>query len=81
MTFCTIRSRERLLAKQDEDVNWGKLAGIGLQVAVGVVVGLVVGRWLDNRYGWTPRGTIIGMMLGLAGGLYLLIREGIRINK
>jgi F0F1-type ATP synthase assembly protein I len=80
VTFCTIR-RESALAKQDEDVNWGKLAGIGLQVAVGVVVGLVVGRWLDNRYGWTPRGTIIGMMLGLAGGLYLLIREGIRINK
>jgi hypothetical protein len=69
------------LPKDEPDVNWGKMAGIGLQVGVGVALGVIVGHWLDQRYGWTPRATLIGMFLGLAGGMYLLIREGIRANK
>ena len=73
--------RERALAKKDDDVNWGKMAGIGLQVAVGVTIGYFVGRWLDRRYGWTPRGMMTGSMIGLAGGMYLLIKDAIRINK
>ncbi len=68
------------LAK-DDDTNWARLAAMGLETAVGVALGLFIGRWLDDRYGWTPRATIIGALVGLAGGLYLLIREGIRANK
>jgi F0F1-type ATP synthase assembly protein I len=37
--------------------------------------------WLDKRFGWAPKGVIIGSLVGLAGGLYLLIKEAIRINK
>lgn len=66
---------------KDDDVNWGHLAGIGLQMAVGVVLGLVVGHWLDKRFGWESRGTLIGLFVGLAGGMYLLIKDAIRINK
>ena len=66
---------------RDDDVNWGHLAGIGLQVAVGVFLGLIVGRWLDRRYHWDPWGALIGAMLGLASGLYLLIKDAIKINK
>ena len=52
----------------------------GLQILVGVGLGYLVGRWLDARYGWT-NGVVIGSLLGLAGGLYLLIKDAIRINK
>src|SRR5947207_1960090 len=52
---------------RDDDVNWGKFAGIGLQIAVGVALGYVIGHWLDVRYGWQSRGVVIGTMLGLAG--------------
>jgi F0F1-type ATP synthase assembly protein I len=40
-----------------------------------------VGWWLDQRYGWSPRGATVGSLIGLAGGLYLLIKDAIRINK
>jgi F0F1-type ATP synthase assembly protein I len=40
-----------------------------------------VGAWLDRRYGWTPWGVIAGTMIGLAAGLYLLIKEALRMNK
>ena len=65
----------------DHDTNWGRFLGIGLEVAIGVILGLVVGRFLDRRYNWEPWGTLVCVMLGLAAGMYLLIKEGIRANK
>jgi F0F1-type ATP synthase assembly protein I len=66
--------------KRADEQN-ANLAMVGLQVAVGVGVGYAIGWWLDRRFGWGNKGVIIGSMLGLAGGLYLLIKDAIRINK
>ena len=64
-----------------EDQNWGRYAGIGLEICAGVLLGVLVGYWLDSRYGWTPIGTLIGSLLGIAGGMYLVIRQAMRMNK
>ena len=70
------------MAKKDDDrSDAANLATVGLQVAVGVALGFAIGYWLDKKYGWAPKGEIIGSMVGLAGGLYLLIKDAIRINK
>jgi ATP synthase protein I len=63
------------------DQNWGQYLGIGLQIGVGTALGYFVGSWLDRRYGWGPWGTLVGAMLGLASGMYLMIRDAIRMNK
>ena len=65
----------------ENEPSWGHYLGLGLQVAVGAVLGLVIGQWLDHRYGWGDKATLIGVGLGIAAGMYLLIREGIRANK
>jgi len=52
----------------------------GLQILVGVGLGYLVGLWLQRRYGWS-QAVVVGSLLGLAGGLYLLIKDAIRINK
>jgi F0F1-type ATP synthase assembly protein I len=65
----------------DNDANWGKYLGIGLEMAIGALLGYFVGRWLDNRYGWSPWGVMIGSMTGVAAGMYMLIKEGIAMNK
>jgi ATP synthase protein I len=67
--------------RPDDRVQHANMAMVGLQVAIGVALGLIVGTWLDKRYGWSPWGSTIGAMVGLAGGLYLLIKEAFRINK
>ena len=67
--------------QQDDDSNWGRFVGVGLQVALGVGLGVTVGLWLDRKLGWSPVGVIACSMLGLAGGMYLLIKDVMRMNK
>ena len=69
------------MPKRPDDVEWGRYLGVGLQMLAGVGLGLIVGQWLDRRYHWEPWGTTIGAMLGLAGGMYLLIKDAVRMNK
>ena len=66
--------------REDPNANWGKYLGVGLEIAVGVGLGYIVGNWLDKKYGWSPTGTLVGTMVGLAGGMYLLIKEALRMN-
>jgi len=68
------------VAKKD-DTNLGQFLGYGFQICAGVVLGLVVGNWLDHRYHWAPWGVLVGVTIGLASGMYLLIRDGMKINK
>ena len=61
--------------------NWGKYLGIGLEIAVGVALGYLIGAWVDRRWNSSPWGVLAGTMIGLAGGLYLLIRDAFRMNR
>lgn len=65
----------------DQRRGIGEALSLGIEVAVGVGLGLIIGSWLDKRYGWEPWGMLVGSMLGLAAGLYLLIRQTSRMNK
>ena len=51
-----------------------------MELLAGVGLGLLIGYWLDGRYGWSPWGVLIGAMLGLAGGMYLMIKEALRMQ-
>jgi len=62
----------------EQDSNWSSLAGIGLQIGVGVGLGCLVGWWLDKKFGWSPWGIVVGSMLGLASGMYLMIKETLK---
>ena len=67
--------------RSDGDVNWGRFLGVGLQIAVGAALGYFVGSWLDRRYGWRGYGSLVGVMLGVTAGLYLLIKDAIQMNR
>ena len=47
---------------------------IGFSVSITTVVFVAGGKWLDQYFGYEPRLTIIGMILGLAGSLGLVWR-------
>ncbi len=49
--------------------------GIGLQLALTILLGFFVGYRLDKKYGFLPWGSIIGGFLGLAVGFYSLLAQ------
>ena len=57
--------------------GWVRYSGIGLELA-GATAGLaLVGYWIDGRFGTTPWGMLGGVVIGLVGGLYNLVRESL----
>jgi ATP synthase protein I len=55
-----------------------KYVGLGTQLAVTVILFVGIGWWLDQRYGWSPWGTLSLGMLGLAAGLYHFVKDALR---
>lgn len=65
-----------------DDQNWGRYLALGLEIAIGAVLGLAVGWWLQERQIIRdPWGVLVGVSVGIAGGMYLLIKEAIRMNR
>jgi ATP synthase protein I len=57
--------------------GWVRYSGIGLELA-GATAGLaLVGYWIDQRFGTSPWGILGGVVIGLGGGLYNLVRESL----
>jgi len=51
-----------------------KLAGAGIEFAGAVLVFALIGYGIDHWLGWRPWATVIGTLLGFAGGMYNLIK-------
>lgn len=64
-----------------DGTDWGKGLSYGMEVGVGVAVGYFGGHWLDHRFGLAPWGTVVGLMVGCGAGMYLLIKDAIRMNR
>jgi F0F1-type ATP synthase assembly protein I len=52
-----------------------KYAGLGVQLAVSVVVFVLIGQWADKKLGTGGILTIVGAFLGFGGTLYSLVRS------
>lgn len=52
----------------------GAALSLGLELAVAMLVGVVGGRWADEKLGTSPALLLAGVAAGFGSGLYLLIR-------
>lgn len=55
-----------------------RFAGLGLQLAISLVVFVLIGRWADRRLGTGGLMTMLGAFVGFGGTMYSLIRT---LNK
>ncbi|MGK0362203.1 MAG: F0F1-type ATP synthase assembly protein I [Bradymonadia bacterium] len=42
-----------------------RTASVGLEMGVAVAIGAGIGYWLDSKYGWSPKGVLIGTLFGV----------------
>ena len=61
--------------------GWVRYSGVGLELAGAVAGFALIGYWIDGRYGSKPWGILIGLVLGLTGGLYNLIRQSLQAER
>lgn len=52
-----------------------RYAGLGVQLAVSLLVFVFIGRWADEKLGTGGILTIVAAFLGFGGTMYLLIRS------
>ena len=55
-------------------IAYGVYGAVGFQLATSVVGGLLLGGWLDKKWGTSPWLTVVGLLMGSVGGFYNLIR-------
>lgn len=53
---------------------FARLGAVGMELAVSTVVGLLGGRWLDQKLSTEPFLTIVGLLLGVVAGFVSLFR-------
>ncbi len=58
-----------------------RYAGLGIQLAVTILVCVLLGQWLDRKMGTDGVFTILAPLLGFGGTLYSLIRELSKADK
>jgi F0F1-type ATP synthase assembly protein I len=58
-----------------------RYAGLGVQLAITILVSVLVGQWVDRKAGTDGVFTILGALLGFGGTLYSLIRELTKADK
>jgi ATP synthase protein I len=61
--------------------SWIRHTGIGLELAGAVAGFALVGYWIDRHFGSKPWGLVIGLVLGLVGGFYNLVRESLAATR
>ncbi|MEM1446846.1 MAG: AtpZ/AtpI family protein [Planctomycetota bacterium] len=54
---------------------------LGLEFVGGTLLFAGLGWWLDSRWGTEPWLAITGGALGLAGGMWLLVKEAMKANR
>jgi F0F1-type ATP synthase assembly protein I len=65
----------------NDQSNWGRGFALGLELAVGIALGVVIGNWIDHKYKTAPWGVLIGAGLGFASGMYLLVKDAFRSDQ
>lgn len=69
------------MAGGDEGGGWGNGFTYGLEIAVGIGLGCLVGYWWDSRHHTAPWGMLIGILLGFVAGMYMLLKDVNRMNR
>jgi F0F1-type ATP synthase assembly protein I len=69
------------MSEDPKQESWTKLSGIGIELASAVAGFTLGGYWWDRHFHTRPWGLLIGMVLGIVGGTYNLIRQSLIASR
>ncbi len=58
-----------------------RLSGLGMEFASAIAVGGLAGWLFDRWQGTQPNGVLVGLVVGIVGGGFNLIRQAMAANK
>lgn len=58
-----------------------RLSGLGIEFASAIAAGGLAGWLFDQWQGTQPKGVLVGLIVGIVGGGYNLIRQAVAANK
>ena len=53
----------------------GTAAFMGLNMVANIVAGLLLGRFVDDRLGWYPWSSVVGIVAGMLSGLWSIYKR------
>ncbi len=59
----------------------GVLSSIGLSVVLAIIIGILIGRWLDGLFGTTPLFFFIFLFIGIVAGfrnIFVIVSREVR---
>lgn len=65
------------IPQRKDDNPWKAIAlvsAIGIELAISVLLGVWIGRWMDGRFGTDPVFLLIGIFAGMAVGIWAVIQ-------
>lgn len=80
------KKRPVLLKKNDspktnDPQSLMRFAGMGTELAAAIIGFAAIGYWVDRGFESFPRGTAIGAVLGIIGGMYNFLRESLQLMR
>ncbi|MGB9701618.1 MAG: AtpZ/AtpI family protein [Candidatus Kapaibacteriota bacterium] len=79
-----VNKKEPLEDKQSEqnESNASRLAiNLGIELITPIILGALVGNWLDNKNSTTPKWTVILLFVGIVVGIYNFYKIIKQLNK
>ncbi|MBS4027107.1 MAG: AtpZ/AtpI family protein [Ignavibacteriales bacterium] len=61
--------------------EYSQYVGLGIQLALAVIVFYFVGKWVDDKYQTTPWFSLVGILLGSTGGFISFFRKVMEKNR
>lgn len=69
------------MAGKRQPLNAWRYSGLGVELVGAVAALAAVGYWIDRRFDSSPWGVLVGAGIGIVGGMWNLIRVGLRASR
>jgi ATP synthase protein I len=70
-----------LLNKGQNLAQYSEYLGLGIQIAAVMILPLLLGVWLDNKFGYSPWFTAVGALVGVIGIFAMIVKIAIMANQ